>query len=128
MISTSGEGSVRLVYLLTGGFALAGFSLLWPAEGFRFALAFLLGGIASVGNLYLFGYLTRSISPAGGEKKPWQAGMFVSRYILMFAGGYVIFKTLGVNPLAILLGLLASSAAVVASIIIELFERLINGT
>jgi len=113
----------RFVYPLTAFFALAAAAFLWPSQGFRFALAFLFGAAISVGNLFLFGYLTHAVSPAGGEKKPWRAGAFGSRYILMFAGGYVIVKALGVNPLPVLLGMFASTAAVVTSIIIELFER-----
>jgi hypothetical protein len=112
------------MYWLTGVFAVAGFAGIWPGLGFKTALAFLLGALVSAGNLYLFGYLSRAISPSPGESKPWEARAFVSRYLLMLAGGYVIVKALGVNPLAVILGLLASTAAAVTSIIIELFERL----
>ena len=124
MIGTAGEGSIRRVYILTAGLALAGFAALWPTQGFKTALAYLLGAAVSIGNLYLFGYLSRAISPAPGESKPWEARAFISRYLLLFAGGYAIVKVLGVNPLAVIVGLLASTAAVIASIIIELFERL----
>jgi hypothetical protein len=124
MIGPEGEGSVRRMYFLTAMFGAAGFAAFWPMQGFKTALAFLLGAMVSAGNLFLFGYLSRAISPTPGESKPWEARAFISRYLLMLAGGYVIVKALGVNPLAVILGLLASTAAVVASVIIELFERL----
>lgn len=126
MIGPSGEGSIRRIYWLTALFALAGFAAFWPLHGFRTAVAYLLGAVVSMGNLFLFGYLSRAISPAAGETKPWEARAFISRYLLLFAGGYVIVKALGVNPLAVIVGLLASTAAVIVSIIIELFERLFS--
>ncbi len=123
-VGPEGEGSIRRIYWLTGVFAVAGFAAFWPRQGFNTALAYLLGALVSAGNLFLFGYLSRAISPSPGESKPWQARAFISRYVLMFAAGYVIVKALGVNPLAVIVGLLASTAAAVTSIIIELFERL----
>jgi hypothetical protein len=120
----AGEGSLRRMYILTTAFTLAGFVTLWPKQGFRTALAFLLGALVSLANLYLFGWLSRVISPSPGESKPWEARAFISRYLLLFAGGYVIVKVLDVSPLAIVIGMLASTAAAVVSIIIELFERL----
>jgi biotin transporter BioY len=124
VIGPAGEGSIRRLYVLTGVFAVGGFGALWPAQGFKTALAFLLGAITSIGNLYLFGYLARAISPSGGQSKPWEARAFISRYLILFAAGYVIIKALGVNPLAVVLGMLASAAAAIASIIFELIERL----
>jgi hypothetical protein len=124
VIGAAGEGSIRRIYILTGVFATAGFAALWPMQGFRTALAFLLGALVSISNLYLFGYLSRAISPKPGESKPWEARAFISRYLLLFAGGYAIVKVLGVNPLPVVVGMLASTAGVISSLIIELFERL----
>jgi hypothetical protein len=109
---------------MTSAFGVIGFGGLWMTQGFRTALAFLLGALVSLGNLYLFGYLSKAISPAPGESKPWEARAFISRYLLLFAGGYAIVKVLGVSPLAVIVGMLTSTAAVIASLIIELFERL----
>ncbi len=126
MIGPAGEGSIKRLYILTGVFAAAGFAALWPVEGFKTALAYLLGAIVSIANLFLFGYLTRALSTVPGESKPWGARAFISRYLLLFAGGYAIVKVLGVSPLPVVVGMLASTAAVIVSIIIELFERLIT--
>ena len=124
MIGREGEGSIRRIYILTGVFGVAGFAAWWPMQGFRPALAYLLGALVALGNLYLFGYLSRAISPNPGESKPWEARAFISRYLLLFAGGYAIVKVLGVNPLAVVVGMLSSTAAAITSIVIELFERL----
>lgn len=126
MIGPAGEGSVRRIYWLTGVFGLAGFVFAWSRQDFKTGLAYLLGAAVSAGNVFLFSYLARAISPSGGETKPWEARVFITRYLLMFAAGYVIVKALGVSPLAVILGLLASTAAVVTSIIIELFESLFS--
>jgi hypothetical protein len=124
VIGPGGEGSIRRLYWLTAVFAGTGFIAWWPLQGFKTALAFLLGALVAMGNLYLFGYLSRAISPAPGKTRPWEARAFISRYLLLFGFGYVIVKALGVNPLAVIVGLLTSTAAAVLSIIIELFERL----
>jgi len=115
---------VRRIYVLTVFFAVAGCAAFWLTQGWKSGLGFLLGGLVSMGNLYLFGYVSRAISPRPGESKPWEARAFISRYLLLFAGGYAIVKVLGVNPLPVVVGLLASTAGVITSLIIELFEGL----
>jgi hypothetical protein len=124
MIGAEGEGSIRRVYILTVTFGLIIFLGLWQRQGFKTALAYLLGALVSMANLYLFGYLSRAISPAPGESKPWEARAFISRYLLLFAGGYAIVRVLGVSPLAVIVGMLTSTVAVVASIVTELLQRL----
>jgi len=82
--------------------------------------------LGSFGNLWLFHRLSVSIAPGEGSGKPWQAGAFIGRYMVLFAVGYVIVKGLDVNPLPVVLGLFASTAAVLASSIIELLENLLS--
>ena len=66
----------------------------------------------------------RSPAPVGKPpKKPLQAGIFVIRYIVMILVGYAIVKSLDVNVLAVIFGLLTSTAAVVASTILELLQN-----
>jgi ATP synthase I chain len=124
VIGPGGEGFMLRLYWSTAMFAGGGFIAWWLSRGFKMALPFLLGALVSMGNLYLFGYLSRAISPAPGETRPWEARAFISRYLLLFGFGYVIVKALGVNPLAVIVGLLTTTAAAVLSIIVELFERL----
>jgi len=117
---------VRRIYWLNLGFGLLGFAVYFGLQGWRSAFGFALGALCSVGNLWLYEKLTRSIEPApAGEppKKPWQAGVFFLRYVVMILVAYAIVKALDVSALAVILGLLTSTAAVVASTVIELFEN-----
>jgi len=117
---------IRRIYWLALGFGLGGFVIYFGLQGWRPAAGFALGALGSVGNLWLFEWLTRSIVPEPGvekPKKPWQAGIFVTRYIVMILVGYAIVKALGVNALAVILGLLTSTAAVLTSSILELLQN-----
>ncbi|HEY7212583.1 MAG TPA: ATP synthase subunit I [Bryobacteraceae bacterium] len=113
--------SVRRIYWYTGFFAVLGFVWYFLESGWRDALAFALGAAGSFGNFCLFDWLSRRIAPGEHTAKPWQAGAFVSRYILLLGIGYAIVKALNVSPLAVILGLLTSTAAVIASLVAELF-------
>jgi hypothetical protein len=116
---------VRRIYWLALGFGALGVVIYLGLEGWRSAAGFALGALASLGNLWLYERLTRSIEPAAaGEppRKPWTAGVFILRYLVMILVAYAIVKALGVNALAVILGLLTSTAAVVASTIFELLE------
>jgi hypothetical protein len=125
MTESEATGFVHRIYWLTLGFASSGCIAYLGLQGWRSALGFALGALGAFGNLWLYEKLTRSIEPdsAGGEpKKPWQAGAFIARFLLMILLGYAIVKTLNVNPLAAILGLLTSTAAVLTSTIIELLQ------
>ncbi len=111
--------SVRRLYWLTGSFGLAGFVSYFYLEGPRSALGFALGALGSFGNLWLFERLARGIAPGDAPRKPWQAGAFAARYVVLFAVAYAIIRGLGVNALAVVLGLLASTAAVIISSIVD---------
>ena len=87
-------------------------------------MAFLLGAAISFGNLWLFERLANAISAADSPRRQWQAGAFVGRYLILFAAGYVIVNALGANPLPVVLGLFASTAAVLFSITTELLLAL----
>jgi hypothetical protein len=116
--------SIRRLYWLTGSFGIFGFVSYFGLQGARPAVAFAAGALGSFGNLWLFERMTRAIAPGEGARKPWQASAFVSRYLVLFLLGYVIVKGLGVNPLPVILGLLASTAAILASTVVELFQSL----
>ena len=118
--------TIRRLYWLTAAFGLIGFVSYFAVLGPLPAVAFLLGALGSFGNLWLFDWLSRAIAPGTASRKPWQAGTFITRYLLFFAFGYVIVKALGVNPLPVVFGLLASTAAVLMSSIFELVASLLG--
>jgi len=113
--------TVVQLYRLTLVVGLAGTVAYFFYGGFRPAVAFALGAVVSLLNLWLFDRLARGIGPAEGSKKPWQAGAFAGRYLVFFAAGYVIVKALDVSPLPVVFGLFASTAAVLLSSVLELF-------
>jgi hypothetical protein len=108
------------LYRLTALFGVFGFVSYFWLEGTRSAFGFLLGAVISFGNLWLFNWLAKAIASPDSPRRPWQAGAFVARYLILFTAGYVIVKGLGVNPLPVVLGLFASTAAVLLSITTEL--------
>ena len=118
--------TVQRLYRLTALFGILGFVSYLRLEGPRSALGFLLGAAISFGNLWLFNWLANAIAPNNASRKPWQAGAFVGRYLILFTGGYVIVKALGISPLPVVLGLFASTAAVLLSSAIELLQNLLG--
>jgi ATP synthase I subunit len=120
--------SIHRVYRLTILFGVLGAAAFSWLRGPREGLAFALGALGSFGNLWLFHRLSFSIAPGEVSRKPWQASAFIGRYFILFALGYVIVKGLGVNPLPVVLGLFASTAAVLTSSIFELLLNLWKNT
>jgi hypothetical protein len=118
--------SLRRLYWLTGSFGLAGFVSYWCLHGPRPAFGFALGAVGSFGNLWLFAWLSRAIGPGETARRPWGAAAFIGRYLILFLVGYSIVKTLGVSPLAVILGLLASTAAVLTVSVLEIFQTLLR--
>ena len=118
--------SVLRLYWLTAFFGLLGFVWYFWARGALEAFGFALGASGSVGNLWLFSWLSRAIAATDTARKPWQAGLFIGRYLVLFLVGYSIVQGLGVNPLAVVLGLFASTAAVLAASIIEIIQGLLG--
>jgi hypothetical protein len=126
MTETYPPGSLEKLYKLTGLFGLLGFIAYFWLEGVRSASAFALGAACSIGNVWLFDRMSRSIAPGPTGKKPLQPGAYIIRYILLLGIGYGIVKALDVSPLAVVLGLLSSAAAVLASLILEIISHVIS--
>lgn len=115
---------LRRLYRIMTVYAAAGSIWYFRVQGPLPALGFLLGVLGSFGNLWLFNWLSRAMGPGENNQKPWQAGAFIGRYLLLFAIGYVIVKGLGVSPLPVVFGLFASTAAVLASAVFEISQSL----
>ena len=114
------------LYKFTILFGLAGSIWICARWGWRPGLAFFLGAVTSLGNLWLFSRLARGMEPGANTRKPWQASAFASRYVIFLAVGYVIVNALGVSPLPVVLGLFASTAAVLLSSLLELTGSLMG--
>jgi ATP synthase I chain len=119
-VSPAANPDIRFAYWLTLAIGVAGCALYLTLADWRPALAFLLGSFGSLGNLWLFEWLARAISPDGASRKPWQASAFIGRYIILIGFGYVIVKALSINALALILGLFSSTAAMLFSSLAEL--------
>lgn len=127
MTEAEADRLVQRIYWLALMFGAIGFVAYFVLQGWRPAVAFALGALVSVGNILLFEKLTRLIQPANeGDppQKSWQAGLFIIRYFLLFTFGYAIVKALGVNGLAVIIGVLVSTAAVLTSTLIDLLQKL----
>ncbi len=115
---------LRHLYRLMTLFALIGAaSYIWLGRPLS-ALGFLLGVLGSFGNLWLFNWLSRAMAPGETSRNSWRSGAFVGRYLVLFGIGYVIVKGLGVSPLPVVLGLFASTAAVLSLGMLEIIQTL----
>jgi hypothetical protein len=114
---------LRRIYRLIGLFGLIGFGSDFTVTGIRDALAFALGAAGSFGNFWLFDRISRRIAPGASAKRPWEAGAFITRYLVLLGIGYAIVKALNVSPLPVIWGLFVSTVAVLASLAIELFAH-----
>jgi hypothetical protein len=83
----------------------------------RIGLGFLLGAALSGLSFWRWQRVTESIT--GGGRAGSLAGMVV-RLALLVGAAYAIIRYLEVNPVAVLLGLLVSAAAVIFAIVFEL--------
>lgn len=117
---------LRRLYRIMTVFAVIGCVWYLRVQGSLPALGFLLGVLGSFGNLWLFNWLSRAMGPDEGARKPWQAGTFIGRYLILFSIGYVIVKGLGVSPLPVVFGLFASTAAVLISAVLEIVQSLLR--
>ena len=116
--------SLRRMYRLTAVFGGIGFVSYFWLRGAREAIGFMVGVVGSFANLWLFNWLSRTIEPGERQQKPWQASLFIGRYFGLFLIGYATVKALDVSPLAVVLGLLASTVAILASSILDLIRGL----
>ena len=89
-------------------------------KGWLWALAFLLGAVASYLN---FSWLHQAVDALGPNARPTRKRLFVFlglRYVLLGGAGYVIVKVFGMNAVAAVIGLFVPVAAVFVEILYEL--------
>jgi small neutral amino acid transporter SnatA (MarC family) len=118
--------ALKHLYLLAALYTGFGFVFFLLQTDVRQALAFVLGALASAGNLWLFAWLARTISPAESKRTVWPASLYAGRFLVLFFIGYVIVKLLGASAIAVIAGLLVSTAAVMTLMAIQLFQTIIG--
>jgi hypothetical protein len=114
------EQSTRRLYWLTFIIGVTGTAVAWAVWGVNRGAGFGIGSAASLINLWVWQMLSVRLSSKPSGKSMLAAGLFAGRFLALFVFGYVIVRALNVQPLAAILGLLVSAAAVVAEIVIEL--------
>lgn len=112
--------STRRLFVLTVAIGFVGSAIAWVVWGGPGAAGFGIGSAASFLNLWLWHGLTLRLSGEGDRRARFASTFFVGRILVLFAIGYVILRTLNVQPLAAILGLFTSAIAAMAEILIEL--------
>jgi hypothetical protein len=110
---------IQSLILFVGG---AGVIVTAIYGGWRWAVGFVLGAVASYVNFRWLKQLVNSLGEAAAGKPPRArvAVMLGLRYLLLAAGGYVILNFSALSLAAALMGLFVPVAAVVLEILFEL--------
>jgi ATP synthase I chain len=112
--------ATRRVFWLTAIVGLAGALLSWRLSTGNAGVSFGLGALGSLLNLWVWHALAARLAGRQGRESNVAAVLFAIRLLGLFVFGYVIVGVLNLQPLPAILGLLTSSAAVMAEMIIEL--------
>lgn len=120
------DGTLRRLYLLAGAIAITGICFFTAKRGPRAGLAFGCAAGISIANLWLFNWLSHRIAPAEGTPQSRGSGLFITRYLVLFALGYATVNTLGFDPVPVIAGLFVTAAAVLISFTIEIFGTVLK--
>ena len=112
------ERAARRIARSTLVLGFAGSAVAFALGGWRAGGGFLAGAALSWLNLRL---LKRTVNRLGGSQKPSSgAALVASRYLLLAAAGYVIFRFLRLSLPAVLAGVLVLTAAVFIEVAFEI--------
>jgi hypothetical protein len=114
------ERAIARIFRLTIVAGLAGMAVTALKFGIRNGAGFAVGALLS---LFAFRTIRGFASAIGGDSNPRAslfAALFLLRYALIGGAIYVIVRYLEVSPMALLAGLFASIAAVLAEVLYEL--------
>lgn len=111
------RSTVRRIAWLTIAIGAAGAVAAAMVKGVPFGAGFAAG--AALSGLSLWRW-TKVVESLGGAPRSRSGFIWIVRFTVLAAAAYVIVKYLGINPAAVLLGLLVSAAAVIVEIIYEL--------
>jgi hypothetical protein len=110
----------KRLYWLALAVAFAGSCIAWAVWGRPYGAGFALGAAASIANLWIWHVIANGLAGQQSRKTAVAGVLFAGRILALFAFGYVIVRTLNVQPLAAILGLLSASFAVIVEILFEL--------
>jgi hypothetical protein len=108
---------VRRIAWLVVAIGLAGAATAAVLRGIAFGAAFLLGAALSGASLWRWKKISDAIGGTSGRRSPlgWILQLF-----LVIAAAFVIIVYLRVTAVAVVLGLLVSTAAIIVAILLEL--------
>ena len=115
----SGELSRERLRLFTILVGLVGALVLFPVRGSNDALAFLLGAGISLISLRSWIRVTDGIGSGFSHSTIIAAVFLMLRYAVIVALAYVMMNGLGIAPLAMIVGLLASFVAVILELLYQ---------
>lgn len=114
------ERTLLRIQRLTLIIGLAGCAAVLLVRGPREAAGFLAGAAFSLVSLRSWIRLTQAASGASSVPSARTYGLFLAlRYVLLGVGLYVIVRVLGITPIATIVGLLVSFAAVILGFLYE---------
>ena len=115
------DSALRRITLATVALAAAGCLVLLLLRGWTWALAYLLGGVASYLNFRWLKRLVDALGAAARRRPSPRFAVFLGlRYLLLAAGAYVIVNFTSLSLPAALIGLFVPIAAVILEILFEL--------
>jgi hypothetical protein len=117
--------ATRRLFWISCAIALGGTLSSWGMWGKSTGGGFAIGSTASLANLWIWHAIARGLSSEGKPSK-LAPTLFVGRFLALFAIGYVILRTLNVQPLAVVLGLLTTALAAVTEILVQLTASLMR--
>lgn len=114
------DGAIRRIQRLIIGIALLGAAIAAAKFGVRAGAGFAAGALLSYFSFHMIRGVAGGIGSAAARRAGAYAALFLMRYALLGAVVYVIVKYLEVSLMALLAGLFASAAAVLAEVLYEL--------
>jgi hypothetical protein len=118
-----GEISIPRILRIAVALSAAGAVIVGIALGSRNALGFLAGALLACLTVQAWGRLAASLGNPAGTRGAMGSSVFLAvRYILIAAALYVTMKVLGSSPVAAILGLLVSFAAVLVEVVFSTFS------
>ena len=114
------DRAIARIFRLTMVVGLIGTTAAAVKFGIRAGAGFAVGALLSVFSFHTIRGVASSLGGHSNRRAGLYAALFLSRYALIGAVIYVIVKYLEVSPMALLAGLFASIAAVLAEVLYEL--------